>query len=388
MGTSSAVGGYADGVLGCTTDAGRITILAGWDWYAGSDLTQIGMGQYDFETVVIHELGHALGLGHSASPTSVMFVTLAAGTVNRVLAPADLNVPDTDGGACGLHAAIRQAVGPPVAGLVEVRNAPAGPGDSGSFFQELTRSSGQGGTTAAVAVASPAATASAGPHDGTAAAWTNGFVLRDLLPSGTPAAGPPNATPLLHDGPVVALPSTGFGSVEQRRLLPGVVGNPEIHSGTADASEVPSLPNDPLWTEETSPEFLDLLFREEVLTPRNGENCPLDADSQHPGHPLAALLADDRSAASRGVALAEAAPSYGWLYSGVAPATGLENLAELDAVWASTNATWEGHERSPEAPASVAGLAVALLAACVLSPSRESEARRRSRRGLPWVEAR
>jgi hypothetical protein len=105
MDATSAVGGYADGVLGCTTDAGQITIITGWNFYGGIDTTQIGAGQYDFETVVMHELGHALGLGHSADAASVMYATLSAGVANRAMTTTDLDVPDSDNGACGLHAA-------------------------------------------------------------------------------------------------------------------------------------------------------------------------------------------------------------------------------------------------------------------------------------------
>jgi hypothetical protein len=110
--STSAVGGYADGVLGCESGTG-VTLIQGWNWYAGADPTAIQAGQFDFETVVMHELGHVLGLGHSADATSVMSATLGAGTANRNLTVADLNVPDTDGGgASGLHARVPRPVPP------------------------------------------------------------------------------------------------------------------------------------------------------------------------------------------------------------------------------------------------------------------------------------
>jgi hypothetical protein len=105
MNTTSSLGGAAQGVLGCTTDADQVTMIQGWSWYAGSDPTQVGAGQYDFETAVVHELGHVLGLSHSSDSTSVMYASLATGTANRALITADLNVPDSDSGPCALHAA-------------------------------------------------------------------------------------------------------------------------------------------------------------------------------------------------------------------------------------------------------------------------------------------
>lgn len=108
--TNTAAGGYADGVLGCyvfdsTTGVGEITIVQGWSLYTGSDAAGIAAGQYDFQTVVTHELGHALGLGHNIDGASVMHATLAGGAVRRTMTAADLNIGDTDGGADGLHAA-------------------------------------------------------------------------------------------------------------------------------------------------------------------------------------------------------------------------------------------------------------------------------------------
>jgi parallel beta-helix repeat protein len=108
-GSTSAAGGYADGVLACYTSAGEITLIQGWSWYAGADATAIGATQYDFETAVLHELGHALGLGHSGATSSVMYATLAAGVSKRNLTTTDLAIPEPSAGAEPLSAAVLPA---------------------------------------------------------------------------------------------------------------------------------------------------------------------------------------------------------------------------------------------------------------------------------------
>jgi hypothetical protein len=104
--TTTACGGVASGVLGCYNEAsGEITMVQGWNWYAGSDPSQIGSGQYDFETTVLHELGHALGLGGSSNPNSPMYEILASGVTARMPTTQDLNIPDPPAGADPLTAA-------------------------------------------------------------------------------------------------------------------------------------------------------------------------------------------------------------------------------------------------------------------------------------------
>jgi hypothetical protein len=114
-GMSSACGSPADGVLGCFNGAaGEITILQGWNWYAGSDPTQIGPDQYDFQTTLTHELGHALGLGGANDPNSPMHETLAAGVTHRVLTVPDLNISKPPEGADPLTAASHAVEAAPV----------------------------------------------------------------------------------------------------------------------------------------------------------------------------------------------------------------------------------------------------------------------------------
>jgi hypothetical protein len=92
---TTVIGGVADGVLGVTEIGGSITLVDGWNWYLGSDASQIGSDQYDFETVATHELGHAIGLGHSTDSASVMYPYLGTSETRRDLTANDVGVIET-----------------------------------------------------------------------------------------------------------------------------------------------------------------------------------------------------------------------------------------------------------------------------------------------------
>lgn len=101
---TSVLGGMANGVLGVTTSAGEITIIDGWNWYAGANVNSIGSGQYDFQTVITHEIGHSVGLGHSTVITSVMYPELSTAAARRTMLLADLQTAGEANNGSGLHA--------------------------------------------------------------------------------------------------------------------------------------------------------------------------------------------------------------------------------------------------------------------------------------------
>ena len=101
---TTELGGVAEGVLGITSEFGEITIVEGWNWYVRSDAASVGQDQFDFQTVVTHELGHALGLGHSSSTDSVMYPALATGMSRRGLAADDIMMEESHEGAEALLA--------------------------------------------------------------------------------------------------------------------------------------------------------------------------------------------------------------------------------------------------------------------------------------------
>lgn len=61
----------------------------GYSWQYGS--TTAAASQFDFESVALHEVGHAHGLGHVIAPGQVMHYALANGQTSRTLSTYDVN---------------------------------------------------------------------------------------------------------------------------------------------------------------------------------------------------------------------------------------------------------------------------------------------------------
>ena len=60
------------------------------DYVLGGPGCGPGSGGFDFASVVLHEFGHSLGLGHSTDPKAVMFPSISLETVKRTLAADDI----------------------------------------------------------------------------------------------------------------------------------------------------------------------------------------------------------------------------------------------------------------------------------------------------------
>jgi hypothetical protein len=202
--TTSAVGGMAQGVLGCfNLGTSEVTLIQGWDWYAGSDPSAIGASQYSFETTVTHELGHALGLGGSNDPTSPMYESLPTGVAKGGLTAADLALPPLDTTyADALHAAGFAA------------NLPAGAGTAAGPFTVAAPAPGAAGLRGcAPAVSAPAApfappTANAGAD----ASLLQGAAGKNPDPAGEAPGAPVVAAGLPAGAGGAVGAAAGFGS--------------------------------------------------------------------------------------------------------------------------------------------------------------------------------
>jgi hypothetical protein len=159
--TATSLGGQAAGILAQYDEnatGGVVEIVNGWNWYAQADPLGVGAGQYDFETALLHELGHALGLGHRDDPASVMYATLTPGHAKRALTTADLQIPELDTGAHALTATVIPMVQSgflsPIAALPTTAIATL-PQSSPPVFS-IGLATGPAGATLSVAVPNPA----------------------------------------------------------------------------------------------------------------------------------------------------------------------------------------------------------------------------------------
>jgi PKD repeat protein len=295
-GTTSPCGGQGDGVLGCYNGAGEITLIRGWNFYAGADPSAIGPDQYDFETLVFHELGHSLGLGGSSDPSSIMYESVPTGVVRRTPTAADLNVGETEGRPDALHAEAlsgREPVAAAEAGTVPAPGRPdqsvgAVPGrppavrESGPVLpatpagDPATEASPEAAGRLAVAGGAPAdtpltgstaqaelpatapVTAAAGPHPGTALLGT-----RDTQ---RPAAGNGNG-PDAEDAPPLPVESEPADQTRRPADVPGAApgrgGEPtDAARGLAAA---PAAGDDRGAEEMSGPAAADWFARESVV---------------------------------------------------------------------------------------------------------------------------
>ena len=83
-----------------------IKINDAYTWYAAGDLSP---AKFDLQSVVLHELGHWLGLGHDNDDRAVMYAEMGTGMVKRTLFENDLQgmaalYPCTAGSACNPEA--------------------------------------------------------------------------------------------------------------------------------------------------------------------------------------------------------------------------------------------------------------------------------------------
>lgn len=201
-----------------------------WTWTTGANRV------VDLQSVVLHELGHALGLGHSADGSAVMFASYCTGCDKRALTADD------------------------IAGIISIYGARGG-GTTPTPLPPTptpTATPTRTPTPTATPTSTPTASSTAPPPTSTPTATPTS------TPTASPTAPSPTSTPTATPtSTVTALPT----STPPRTLTPGTPTATATATRTAPPSATPSTsPPAPATPTATPPPTLPLLPGANLLT--------------------------------------------------------------------------------------------------------------------------
>jgi Matrixin len=158
-----------------------------WTWTTG------GATQVDMESVMLHELGHALGLGHSAAGAASMFASYTAGTLKRSLHADDIAGGTAIYGAAG---------GPPP--TATPTNTPAGPSATPTSTRTPSPTAGGASPTPTQGQGGGGNTPTPSPTPGGQTPTPTATVSATATPTSTATSATATATPA---GPGLATPT-------------------------------------------------------------------------------------------------------------------------------------------------------------------------------------
>ncbi len=162
-----------------------------WNWTTGSPV------QVDFASVAAHEFGHALGLGHSASGSAVMYASYSQGSIKQ---------SPTGDDVAGILAIYGPVGGEPTPTSTPTNTPTATPSGTPGGTPSATPSGTPSGTPSATPSGTPSATATPTKTPTKTPTPTSTIPGGSTPPGGSPPTWPPTSPPA--STPTPPLPPT------------------------------------------------------------------------------------------------------------------------------------------------------------------------------------